>query len=334
MPKKKDLFLVADFYCCYLLQSLAKQQSFYIGSTPDPIRRLRQHNGEIKGGAWRTKKDGCAPWKMVTIVYGFPSNIAALQFEHAFQHAHQTRHIPVATRISKSKVAGRSLAYKLGNIRLLLMAPFFARMNLKVQIFDRDAYEQWCANKFGARLPDFTFVDQGFAEMSEFLQYIKDKENAIFARLKELVVQGSHKCSVCSVEVDYTVVEEREVPPLVSVCYHAECLSVAHLTCLARKALVQEVEACNEAELAAGSQVLSRAQMFTKLRRTDLTQYSQASRNLLKERLEQGEEVSDAGFVNPVVPVKATCVECGRVLVWSAVVKNATRLRAYAVEPS
>lgn len=46
------------FYACYLLRSIKTPTSraTYIGSTPHPPRRIRQHNGEITAGAWKTKK--------------------------------------------------------------------------------------------------------------------------------------------------------------------------------------------------------------------------------------------------------------------------------------
>lgn len=63
-------------WACYCLQSQTGKT--YIGSTIDIDRRLRQHNGEISGGAKATK--GCQ-WKRVCHILGFPDERAALQFE-------------------------------------------------------------------------------------------------------------------------------------------------------------------------------------------------------------------------------------------------------------
>lgn len=61
----------------YLLQRIKSKQT-YIGATVDLDRRLRQHNGEIKGGAKFTRGK---QWTRLAYVSGFPDWNSALQFE-------------------------------------------------------------------------------------------------------------------------------------------------------------------------------------------------------------------------------------------------------------
>ena len=63
----------------------------YAGVSPDPVQRLRKHNGEIKGGAKYTTSKGPG-WKHVCIVSGFQNKIQALQFEWAVKH-HPPRNV-------------------------------------------------------------------------------------------------------------------------------------------------------------------------------------------------------------------------------------------------
>ena len=57
----------------------------YAGVSPDPVRRLRQHNGEIKGGAKYTTGKGSG-WEHICLVSGFKDKIQAMQFEWAVKH--------------------------------------------------------------------------------------------------------------------------------------------------------------------------------------------------------------------------------------------------------
>ena len=59
-----------NFHCVYLLVSSNKRfaNQTYIGYTRDPLRRLRQHNGELVAGAKRTSRK--RPWRLVSVLYG------------------------------------------------------------------------------------------------------------------------------------------------------------------------------------------------------------------------------------------------------------------------
>lgn len=57
----------------------------YAGVSPTPDKRLRQHNGEIKGGAKYTTGRGSG-WKHICLISGFKNKIQAMQFEWAVKH--------------------------------------------------------------------------------------------------------------------------------------------------------------------------------------------------------------------------------------------------------
>lgn len=59
------------------------EKATYVGATVDPDRRLRQHNGLIKGGARCTTAATAAgrTWTHICVIGHFPDNHAALQFE-------------------------------------------------------------------------------------------------------------------------------------------------------------------------------------------------------------------------------------------------------------
>ncbi len=63
-------------YICYILKC---NNYTYNGCTNNFKRRIRQHNGKIKGGAKCTSRKG--PWQPYCIITGFKDNIEALQTE-------------------------------------------------------------------------------------------------------------------------------------------------------------------------------------------------------------------------------------------------------------
>lgn len=81
-------------YYCYLIRSTnpAFSNSTYNGSTNNLIRRLRQHNGEIVGGAKATRGKG--PWTYIAIWEGFSSHKEALSCEWRIKHPTNTRKRP------------------------------------------------------------------------------------------------------------------------------------------------------------------------------------------------------------------------------------------------
>ncbi|KAF8477558.1 hypothetical protein BDZ91DRAFT_633867, partial [Kalaharituber pfeilii] len=173
---------IPAFYCVYLLRSVPMPTSTYVGCTPDPHRRLREHNGEIQGGSKKTKRRfgmKCRPWHMVCIVSGFPSHIAALQFEWALGYGWKTTKISKEDRRTTYKTAAfvalksqrlsrsgglytkftgppATLETRLSYLSALLRAQAFCRLPLHVLFFNANAWEKWeeCTRKLvkmGAR---------------------------------------------------------------------------------------------------------------------------------------------------------------------------------------
>uniref|UniRef100_A0A6C0KXR6 GIY-YIG domain-containing protein n=1 Tax=viral metagenome TaxID=1070528 RepID=A0A6C0KXR6_9ZZZZ len=86
-----------DQWIFYIIQNCG---STYAGVSPDPSRRLRQHNGELKGGAKYTISKGSG-WTHICLVKGFRTKIEAMQFEWAVKHASPRNAGGIANRIKK-----------------------------------------------------------------------------------------------------------------------------------------------------------------------------------------------------------------------------------------
>ncbi|KAK4501437.1 hypothetical protein PRZ48_007246 [Zasmidium cellare] len=267
---EKQLAPIPAFYACYLLRSIARHSSLYVGSTPNPQRRLRQHNGDAKGGAVRTSKISLRPWEMTCLVTGFPSKIAALQFEWAWQNPNLTRHISPGSRITQSKMTSRistrtgkvrkrsarprfSLTDRLANLHLLLRSPSFARWPLKLTFYCEDVHRVW--QKWSSQTPEKlrSGIEVAMDESSRKAAAQSDPQdppaNPIGIHALDVGYSGSKphleksraafegktssRCAVCQKTTPAT-------GAATLVCTNDECNAVSHLQCLSHAFLKEE----------------------------------------------------------------------------------------------
>lgn len=84
-------------YWCYILKNKDNaKNNTYCGCTENPIVRLKQHNGELKGGAKATKG---RKWEYMLLIAGFEDKKSALSFEWNLKH-------PDNKKIKSSKYCG------------------------------------------------------------------------------------------------------------------------------------------------------------------------------------------------------------------------------------
>ncbi|KAF1918824.1 structure-specific endonuclease subunit slx1 [Ampelomyces quisqualis] len=261
---------IPAFYCCYLLRS-KNRKSYYIGSTPNPARRLGQHNGSSKGGAKRTSMQGKRPWEMTCVVTGFPSKFAALQFEWAWQNTHATRHIDKDVRDAraeelhqgkKAASPGRrrkrppmSLEARLKNLHHLLGVDSFRRWPLSLTFFAPDVFVQWERHvaKLETKLRKSITIQLCPAEIPKVASDVSSELHIHFIpevirsipvayedckpyveKAKMIVQDKLHRvCGVCRKDAHFS-------KALVLVCPVESCQTVSHLSCLSQKFLTED----------------------------------------------------------------------------------------------
>lgn len=84
MVRKKASVQQSKKYLCYCLRSVTNNRRTYVGITNNFTRRIRQHNGELVGGARYTH--AYRPWKPLFRVHGFENKRQVLRFEWAMKH--------------------------------------------------------------------------------------------------------------------------------------------------------------------------------------------------------------------------------------------------------
>jgi structure-specific endonuclease subunit SLX1 len=81
-----DAAAATSAWYCYMLQSTDGKRT-YVGATVNPARRLRQHNGELVGGARATKGRS---WTRRFLIGGFNDERSALRFEWYWKYLTRT----------------------------------------------------------------------------------------------------------------------------------------------------------------------------------------------------------------------------------------------------
>ncbi|CAN9221810.1 unnamed protein product [Alternaria alternata] len=260
---------IPAFYCCYLLRS-KNRKAFYIGSTPNPARRLGQHNGSSKGGAKRTSMQGKRPWEMTCIVTGFPSRFAALQFEWAWQNTHATRHIERDVRDARLEELqkGRknpspvkrprppmSLEARLKNLHHLLGVGSFSRWPLHIRFFAQDVFTQWekHISKMKTTLRKDITIRVTPAELPKLAPDVQSEMRTHF--IPEIIRAIPVAYEDCKTHVEKSkmmlgddqkrvcAVCKEDVSPdtsLVLVCPVETCHVVSHMACMSQKFLAEE----------------------------------------------------------------------------------------------
>ncbi|KAF1935844.1 structure-specific endonuclease subunit slx1 [Clathrospora elynae] len=260
---------IPAFYCCYLLRS-KNRKAFYIGSTPNPARRLGQHNGSSKGGAKRTSMQGKRPWEMTCIVTGFPSHFAALQFEWAWQNTHATRHIERDVRDARREELQKgkknaspvrrprppmSLEARLKNLHHLLGVGSFSRWPLHLRFFAPDVFAQWekHASKMKTRLRKDITIQLTPAELPKLAADVQIEMRTHFIPEVIRAIPVAYEDFKTYVEKSKTTLEDGRrracgvckkgasiETSLILICPVDTCQSVSHFACLSQKFLAEE----------------------------------------------------------------------------------------------
>jgi structure-specific endonuclease subunit SLX1 len=207
--------------------------------------------------------EGKRPWEMTCIVTGFPSKVAALQFEWAWQNTHATRHIDFKERtagIAAAQKAGKryrppmSLEARLKNLHRLLGVKSFRRWPLHIRFFASDVFELWEKYTRGG-LPELGkhhLVQLTPARIEPTTSFPKagEPEFKVPALIQEIPVayqdckayiessnvaldKGSVRCGVCKRKAEKT-------STLLLVCPIEGCLTISHVGCLASVFLREE----------------------------------------------------------------------------------------------
>lgn len=118
---------MTDKWSFYIIKN---NECTYAGVSPDPVQRLRKHNGEISGGAKYTLSKGSG-WEHICLVHGFQDKIQSMQFEWAVKHVAPRNVGGIESRIKK-------LIYILNKEKWTSKSPIANEINLTLEWIQND----------------------------------------------------------------------------------------------------------------------------------------------------------------------------------------------------
>jgi len=132
-------------YYCYILKNdyLPHIQRTYNGSTVNPKRRIRQHNGIIKGGAKYTRSFGNSTWKIYVIIKGLPDYSNCLQCEWRIKHPDNKRKRPSKYNSVKGRIIGLIEVLKLDK---WTNNSIFNNCDMNLEVWVEKEYEELFVN--------------------------------------------------------------------------------------------------------------------------------------------------------------------------------------------
>ncbi len=89
-----------DNWSCYIIENKGYT---YVGVSNNVKKRLRAHNGEIKGGAKYTTSKGSG-LKQICVIKGIHTKIESMQFEWALKHVPPRNAGGIKNRIKKLQI--------------------------------------------------------------------------------------------------------------------------------------------------------------------------------------------------------------------------------------
>ncbi len=118
-------------WLCYILQSSVNTRRTYVGMTNNMRRRIRQHNGALKGGARTTR--AWRPWTLVGWIQGFSSRSHVHSFEHRMHSRRLPQHMadPRTLQLAQG-TEGDSVKRRLRRVNCLLLLDRYRNLQYKV----------------------------------------------------------------------------------------------------------------------------------------------------------------------------------------------------------